>query len=315
MIVRFLQRYLPHLVAFLALCILLGVSGLLWMERANRFPLPPVGAYSGIVSGVWSSGAEDSFNLYVERNAADPKILVSIIRPGWEPRSVAIKLGEGGADESVLPITLSGPGGRIRLRGSRVGPSEYKGIADDLVTGTRGTWNLNLISGRGPTSTEHDDDEIKLWLKLKEELIDTEAQIHQNEQRIPEIQGEIDKLTAFISDKDRLKTLADEKFQAVRDEINQAQPGLRALQEQARHLEDRLLLAQRVTPMGRLVSLSRESLEREGRWVDSMYRVGAKESSPELEESVQRGEEILKVKREIAKERAKILELREGRRP
>ena len=74
-------------------------------------------------------------------------------------------------------------------------------------------------------------------------------------------------------------------------------------------LDRQVELAYRVTGMGRLVSLARESLEREGRWQESMLRVGSADIPPEVLEQSAKAERILEIKRLIDSENTRIYDL------
>jgi hypothetical protein len=70
--------------------------------------------------------------------------------------------------------------------------------------------------------------------------------------------------------------------------------------------------------MGRLVSLSRESLDRENRWIESNLRASSAtetsaasvRASQELEQEIARGERVMQLKEQIRQQRERILALR-----
>src|SRR5262249_34294030 len=123
---------------------------------------------------------------------------------------------------------------------------------------------------------------------------------------------EVEKLSAVITEGQKLKNTADEKFAAVQKELEAAQTELKQKQERAKELEKKLDLALQVTNAGRLVALARESLDRDGRWIDSMTRVAADTSSPEVDVAVEKGERVLALKEAIDRERQRIDQLSVG---
>jgi hypothetical protein len=152
--------------------------------------------------------------------------------------------------------------------------------------------------------------EIQLWLRLKAELADVDEQIQAAEAKVPEQRKEIEKLTEFITEGNNLRARADEKYRNVRAELDRRKEVLKAKQAEAKDLEKKIVLSHSVTPMGKLVSLSRASLEREARWIDSLLRTGPVETNEDLDLAVDRGKSVLSLKGQIEQERERIYNLR-----
>lgn len=294
------SRTVPNVVAIAALLLLGAVSFLLWLEMRKRFPAIEPASYFGTIEGVFAGVDNSVTRLYVERQGGSDDIVVVIVRAGWEPQivSAVARDGRAGASEWILPVTVSGPDGTLRLIGTRSAPGEYVGGVVNVDTGKEGSWRISTV-GRDTMIEVADGVETKLWLSLKHELAEVDDQIRETERRIPSQKAEIDKLTQFISEGERLKSSADEKFVRVKEQLKEAQSELKRYQEEARKLESQLELAQRFTGMGRLVSLSRETLERDGRWIDSMLRGDAASNQAEVDRAVARAEAILRTKRQI----------------
>lgn len=297
------SRVLPHVIAILSLGLLALVSFLLWAEMTRRFPRLEPGSYFGSISGVFSSAGLES-RFYVEYEGAGSELVLVVPRPGWSPQAVPVGDPSAEAIGELTPLTIPGPDGALRFIGSRSGPGEYVGGVVNLDTGLEGSWRLSRVEA-APTDTSRDV-EIRHWLALKGELADVVEEIKSTERRVPAQKTEIEKLTKFIEERERLRSSADGKFEEVKEALRVAQAELNALQGEARALEAELELAQRFTGMGRLVSLSRESLEREGRWLDSMLRSDVVSSQPDIEVAAERAAKIVKLKREIAVARAAL---------
>jgi hypothetical protein len=296
------SRTLPHVVASGALLLLLGVSLLLWIEMKKRFPAIEPASYYGTIEGIFASVDGSPSRFYVERQPGGDEMIVVVVRAGWLPQVVSVvpRSGRSGGDEWMLPLTINGPDGTLSLIGTRAGPGEYVGRAVNSDTGREGSWQLAKIEDMAPVA-QRDERELTLWLSLRYELLEVREQIAGLEKQVPAQKAEIDKLSAFISEGTRLRSSADEKFLKVKEQLREAQLELKQLQEEARKLEAQLDLAQRFTGMGRLVSLARESLEREGRWIDSMLRGDVVSTQSEIERAVARAEAVARVKREIQK--------------
>jgi hypothetical protein len=294
-------------VAIGALLLLAAVTFLLWLEMEKRFPAVEPASYYGTIEGVFAAPDKGPSRLYVERQTGNDDMVVVVIRPGWSPQvvSMAARDGRAGARHWMLPLTLQGPDGTLSLIGSSGARGEYLGGVVNLDTGQEGTWRITRIQNETAAASK-DGAEEKLWLSLKYELVEVEEQIAALEKQVPIQKAEIDKLTGFITEGERLKSSADEKFLKVKDQLREAQIELKQHQEEARKLENQLELAQRFTGMGRLVSLSRESLEREGRWIDSILRGDIVSSQSEVERGVARAEAVQRVKRDIEKLRRQM---------
>ena len=112
-------------------------------------------------------------------------------------------------------------------------------------------------------------------------------------------------MTDFVTNRESLKQKAEQKFKEARAEFQAERDKLVALQDEARQLEARISLAQRVTQMGKLVILSKESLDREGRWIEAALK-DVQALSPEIEAAAARAEKLLALKKEIIDERSRI---------
>ena len=302
---------LAHIVAILAVVLLALVSFLLWLEMTKRFPAVEPGGYFGSSEGVFPAGSSGASRLYVERQPGSEELYFIVMRPGWSPQVVTgtARSSEPAHGDWLLPITVTGPDGALSFIGSKVGPGEYAGGVTHLESRTDGEWRLHRLEA-APELASKDTADIRLWLALKRELAEVNEEIRGVEQRVPVQKAEIEKLTSFITERERLKSSADEKFQAVKEELKEAQRELKQNQDHARKLEAQLELAQRFTGMGRLVSLARESLEREGRWIDSMLRADIVSSQRDVDLAAVRAAAIVKIKREIAERRAAVAALK-----
>lgn len=306
----FRRLSVPYLVFVLGLGLLLLVGILFWLQVSERFPLIEKGSYLGLISGVFEE-RKKPIRFYLERRSDHDELFVVVMRPGWTPELVSSVVSGQSKDESqwVLPVIIGGPEGRLKLVGQANGDGVYAGTVYNLEDGKRGSWELKRIRNEETTLPVQDDDEVRHWLLLKLELDGVEKQIGSFAELVPKQREEIEKLTAVITEGEGLKTRANEKFDKVRAELNDVRKVLKDKQEEAQKLAQRVEISQRVTGVGKLVSLARESLEREGRWLESMLNATGVETSSEFERAVETGEKILVLKNEIALEKERITRL------
>lgn|GEM_PF-1671778 len=301
----FYRRWFPHLVAVLALLALIVMSCLFWLEVSKRFPRIEAGSYVGNIIGAGLSDKQRPVKFYVERAPGGEDLFFAILKPGWTPQVVSSVVSSAGRLQSqwLLPITVQGPEGKLRFIGTTVGPFRYGGAVTNLDTGREGEWSLRVIHAVPSATDDVDGTEIRLWLLLWAELQDVEAKIAAAEAKVPEQRAEIEKLTNLLTEGVQLKIKSNEKFIQAKEDLQRVKEQLEIKREQAKRLEASIEVSQRVTGMGRLVSLARESLEREWRWADSMLRAGVKDQSEDLKAAIERAERITALKKEIARQR------------
>ena len=301
-----------YLISIILLLGLLTVSYLLFAEWSRRFPHLEPGSYMGTISGTVGQEpvprTQSKLNFYVERSEGSDEYLVVVLHSGWMPQLVSgVPVGSEG---QILPLVLKGDGGRFTLTGKQIEPSKFQG----KISGPeyKGTWEMIRVPSDSLALDEEALKQLKLWLLLRAELTDIEVKIGDAETVVPAQRREIEKLTAFVTEGERLKTKANEKYLAIQEDLKKAQQAFKVRQDEARKLEETLRISQKLPGIGKLVALSRESLEREGRWIDSMLKSSQNQSPEDLEQALERGEKILALKRVIAAEHAKIEDLTHG---
>jgi uncharacterized coiled-coil protein SlyX len=246
--------------------------------------------------------------LYLERESGSTRALLVVLRDGWQPHVIdGLSVDENGPGE-VAPVFAAGPGGSIRFTGSADSDGGMSGKVQDVTSGRKGSWELVPVQGANQPA-ENVGEEVRLSLLLKGELSDTEYRIAEAQREVPEQRAEIDRLNEFVTEGEKLRARADEKLRALSDELGKTRQLLKVKQTEAERLSDQFDLAQRVSGMGRLVTLSRDSLDRETHWFNSVLRSEPQQSSSDLEQAVERGQKILALKREIMAERERIAAL------
>ncbi|MDC0358291.1 hypothetical protein OAO01_05690 [Oligoflexia bacterium] len=296
--------------AVAGLICLIVVSSLLWMEVSKRFPFVPTGSYLGSVYGVFGEGSDGPTELYLERASDGSDLFFALFRTGWPPQVIANDLvTEESGGKWLYPITLIGEHASLRFIGNRVEVGRFAGTVRNLNTGAEGTWKADLISENSAVAAPEDTDNTLLWLHLKSELDDLNVEIETATQRVAEQKQEIEYLTEVITEGEALKLTGKDKFVQASQALSKANAVLAEKRTEAKALERKVALSERVTKMGKLVLLSREALERDNRWIDSMLKAPADRTSTDLKLAVTKGEEILKLKRDLALEKERVSEL------
>jgi hypothetical protein len=300
------RKWSLHVIAGLGILILIAVCSFLWIRFSENFPSLAPGAYAGSIQLFADGGQPLTYRWYVEQpEDAEGKLFVALLEPGWSPELIPPPVRRAGDPPQPLSaLVLRGAEVELRMVGSVKGTEGYAGTVTEEKSGTQGSWNLKPV--RPVTAAPIEGTELTLWLSLSEELATVEAQIQESDKLVPQQREEIEKLTAFIAERGELKTRADQKLKEITDEVSVAREKLQARRKESRRLEQRIDLALKVTPMGRLVALSRESLEREGRWLQSVRGDRGAEGSAELLAAVQRAEQVLVARRTIRELRSKL---------
>ena len=306
-----LGRWIPHGIAATVLIILAALSCLFFRDVKKRFPFIPPGAYLGAMNWDLSGSANRPLRFYLESEAQGEAFLVVVFRKNWAPlhiTSVVSASSQRGARQ-LIPLVLSGPDGRWELTGKQIDADRFAGELKDLDDGQAGNWTLGSIVRAEPADSVASSD-LRLRLLLKSELGNIEQMIKKAEKDVLAQREEIEKLTELLVEGEKLKGKANEKYKAAVAQLNEQELTRAARQEAARKLEASFDISQRVTPMGKLAVLSRESLEREWRWVDSMLRSHVEERSDEFSRAVENGARVSQLREAIALEQARIDQLR-----
>jgi hypothetical protein len=300
-----IRRYLPYIITTIALTLLIIVSVLLWRESGERFVRLPAGTYSGEVHDVLGSMPAA---FYLEVTPKRNEALVFIMKSGIPSQKVPL-VGRGvDASESdwVLPVTVASED-PLKFTGGSLSGDRYEGTVSATTSGARGHWFLRPVKG-APTR----DDEllaVRVWLTLNAELEEVERRIESAQSAIPHQKKELVQLSEFIAEGEQLKRNADRKFSEEKARLSHVDAALTRARDEVAKLKQRYELAQRLTPTGKLVALSREALEREARWIEAVLTSGGTVMPPEVEANIKRGERVIQLKREIELERRKIDEL------
>lgn len=288
------RRYLG-IWAIVCFAILGVLSGTFWMRLRDRFFVSneAPGDYSGAIKFV--DGSQVPMLLEVGETAIYAVILA--------PKGVIHERPISKTD----PLVLEAQGQTITLRGQQNEYNEFVGTAE-TTAGKKGRFTISRRAEPRPIAADAQR-EAQSWVLLQSERSVWEDKLDKIDTIKKGKLEEIARLKNFVTDKPRLRAGADAKYAEVAAQLQAARDQLNARKEKAQKLAASLVLAQRVTPFGKLVTLARESNERELRWVESMLRVGERVGPAGIEDEVRRGMDILAIEDQIEKERDRIIEL------
>lgn len=308
------RNWLPYTVALVLLFALGLVSGILWFEIKERFPKLPDGVYVGSIQGIDLPDGLQLASLYLESKNQSQQMDILVLAPGFEVNQIKTVIRGENPElaDWLLPITFDGAGLNFKLLGEELAADTFGGKIIEMQTAATGQWKLRKIDIDSSQSVQGNTSELALWLLLKSELNQVESRIAKAELLVPTQKAEIEKLRKFVNEGVALKEKGEQLYNQERTKFKQAVERLKSRQQEARELESRIELSQRLTPMGKLVSLARDSLDREGRWLETMLRSSADEKRPDLDSAFERGQEILQIRTAIDHEQQRISNLRTG---
>ncbi len=286
------------LILSLALLGGLVAAWLLYNKAERAFPRVEEGVYRGLIEGIYSEPAV----LYVEKRSSPDSFVAWVLREGWEPvvMSAFSKPAEG-KDALKMP----GPEGDFMLFGVENGPGRFEGAMKAVDGNKSGSWRFT----RMPDDSPPPDPSLRLWILFNAGLRDVEKLLAELESRIPEQKKEIEKLSSFIEARDGLKANADKKFEEERGKADKLRQELAQKESFVEALQKKVDLAYRVTDMGKLVSLARESTEKDRSWVQSQLKGSGEAETPELNEAYEKAKRIVTIRRQIAEENDRIYSL------
>jgi hypothetical protein len=245
--------------------------------------------------------------MYVE-SSPDESVLLVVLQPGWKPQRTQLSLvdGEEGKKE-VLPLTVSGAGGRLQFTGREITPGEFRGVVTNLTTGHEGVWELNPLHGHQPTVlSEEEVERVRRWLELKVKLNEQERRLVQYKESAPKTEAALQHLQASVEEGKALREDGNSKYDQARTEFERMRVVLRKKLQEAKALEAKVELAHKVTKKGKLVSLSREAAFRENRWMQSVSRSTPASLSPDMQAALNRALRLQAIQQQIVDEQRRI---------
>ena len=278
----------------------LVVVGILLLRDGYKqgFPVLP----SGIFVGSYSIH-DKTVPLFVITDAPKKNLTFFSDHDQTQPEKIVL-------DQSFSHITVSINGEGFRLLGGKNNDPIFEGELIRLADGTVGTWQLSKSLTLDEVKITEPSEEEMSTVKDARDLLYIDSWIASNSGKISEQKIRIDELQSKVFDGPSYKQHAKERLVDAETALEYARERLKVKQEEFDALQEKLNVAVKVSKRGRLVSLSRESLERERRWIDSVLRMESPETtSPEVEQKYQKALEVKNIEDRIRIEEAEIARL------
>jgi hypothetical protein len=276
--------------------------GYLFLRDVSRsFPDLPEGVYVGLIR---SDGEESGIPLYVQRASNSPVVVVAVGDQEFPAQHAPIRDPSG---RERLPLIISGGDFRFRLTGGRKEEGRFEGESLDPIHNKKGTWYLQRTEIGAKVDRE--DDDLRSWFLMVSELQKVESSIEGLKRRYDAQKNKMEKLSRYLVDDGSLREKATSRLTSTSSALDEARESVSKLQAELDATIGNVELSQRVSPKGRLVLLSRESLQRESRWIEITLKLLAPETVPGFEEQLERAHRVKEVQDQIEAERRLMEEI------
>jgi septal ring factor EnvC (AmiA/AmiB activator) len=141
------------------------------------------------------------------------------------------------------------------------------------------------------------------WFAVREEIERIEAEIQEIQSKADQQSSSIDNLHRYVADEDALRKTADDRLGRADSQLDAARAELTQRQGQLDKAIRDFELSQRISQEGKLVFLSRETIQRESRWIELSLKLVAPETSLGFDQALARAEKVRALKAEIRRER------------
>jgi hypothetical protein len=253
---------------------------------------------------VFYEGQNTGVPLYVERAATSPSLIVALGEQKIPAQHAPIQDPLG---KSRLPLIISGPDSRLRLTGMRKDENRYEGECLDPISNRKGTWYLQKTEIS--RELDREDGDLPAWTALVNDLQSVEDAIEVLKHKYDSQKTKMEKLSRYLVNDEPLREKATSRLSSTSSALDSARADLGKAQEALDVTIRNVELSQRVSPKGRLAFLSRESLQRESRWIEITLKLLAPETTPGFEEQLERAYRIKAVQDEIEAERRRMEEI------
>lgn len=245
--------------SFFAMALLFLILAL--YSAKQSFPELSKGSYGGRIFSISALGNEAPIVFRVDENArvllvfTDSEVLSSNL-PNFPDEGRFSSL----LSSRRTPLFVNIGDTRLKFIGSDSGDGLAHGTVVDTHTKQRGRWELaKLVKKESDTGTS-------TWLSLLQELQNLKGSIVNLRQSEAQRALDIEKLETFLADGKKLKNNADRKFQEESVLVAATKKKFEATLAGNELLRSKLTLVERVSPLGRLVNLSRQTFDREAQW-------------------------------------------------
>lgn len=290
---------------FLVGVIAIVVGGFILVRDFNRaFPQLRPGMYGGTL--VPDDGGEP-LPFWVESIVGTPDILVSLGVAGVPAqRGVIVEP----SSKTRLPLIVTGAERRFRIIGREDDNGTYEGDYSDPITSERGTWRLKRYEI--PPLEKSARDDLVEWVTTWQALGSVETKIEEIKNVYDSDEQRIEKLHRYAVEGDSLKKAADSRLSSTTSALEDLKKRNAAKKSELDELLRNIDISKRVSNEGRLAELSRESIAREGRWIEKALNIAAPNVSGNFDVAYERALRVKSLQDQIADERGLIRNLTEG---
>lgn len=254
-------RFTTSRIVTLSALILCGLLSFLWLkEREQRFPEIRPGSYSGFIDGFIPN---KRIPLYIERIGAQQLALYPVLDT-FQPKWVELvdRGNSLGVREGLFPVTYSNQKTQWKFIGWEA-EGRVEGKVFDLATDRTGTWTVFPLHKREPSPQS-----ARNWMLIRQQRDRQKINGEALRSQIQGIKAEVKKLSVFLTQGQQLKEGANKKYKEELQALQQLDQQYQKRLKEIEKLRTQVFLAQQLSPTGKLTSLSRETLAREGRWFD-----------------------------------------------
>jgi hypothetical protein len=201
---------------------------------------------------------------------------------------------------------------RVRFVGAGDSGSVFGGDFEVVTKSQRGTWTLVRRPDMAISQVEQGD--LTRWYSLWREVEGLEREITQARTIADRNRDSVVNLDHHIGEGQTLRATANRRLGHADSQVEAAREELRQRQQQLDRSISDFELTRRISPEGKLAHLSRETLQRESRWIELTLKLLAPETSLGFDQALERAERVQELKRKIAEQRRLKLEAGERER-
>lgn len=284
---------LSSLVALIAIGIIFSFS-----TSKTGFPYFQPGVYAGRL--IFDKGIRDGDSelaLFAIKDEESSTVSFAVGDSTWQIGQASNAVGASSA-----PLKISHESVEYIFFGNSKDTKSYKGIIENAEQDKVGNWELSSIPNSSADMNSTDSKILGDFLKLSAMLEDIENQIKIQSLTVEQQKSEIERLGHYLTEGKSLRENADKKFRDKKDQLDELNAIKSAKQKEAAQIRSKFEISQRLGGMGKLVYLSRNSLELERQWYESMYDSSPLGITSEFDNLVARAERIITLKKEIRAE-------------
>jgi hypothetical protein len=195
---------------------------------------------------------------------------------------------------------ISTADGLLYLYGEQQKDGGFRGTIEDSQGIKAGEWSMKAVAENNNLQSIQEVQSLNQLLNLSSALQEIESKIKAQQSTITQQKVEVERLSEYLTEGQALRSNADKKFKEKKDELNSLVEIKSNKLREAEQLREKFDISQRLFGTGKLVYLSRSTLDLEKRWFNSMYTSSGVDNDTDFENLVARAERIMLLKNEIS---------------